>query len=153
MVTINSVAEQRLLTDLVFNSSYSNNAWIGAKRRLGSETEFDWSDGSPVQAYTNWEVGRPSTEVRKPCVQMQSRISRGISDMKWSDSGCTTGDWFICQKLQPWPFDYLQRAILAIRRQMEYNVNSITNQMIDLTTKLNVANTELKYLQDNPSKF
>lgn len=153
LVVINSAAEQKLLTELVFNSSYSNNAWIGAKRRLGSETEFDWNDGSPVEVYTNWAVGRPSIEVRKPCVQMQSELSRKLSDMKWADSGCTTGDWFICQKLQPWPFEHLQKAILGIRRQMEYNVNSLTNQMTDMTTKLNIANTQLKYLHENPSKF
>lgn len=153
LVTIKSVAEQKFLSELVLKSSISNNAWIGAERRPGSETEFDWNDGSAVKRYTNWAVGRPSADARRTCVQMQTDLSRRISDLEWADIGCTTGDWFICQKLQSWPFEYLQEAILDARREMEYNVHIFTDEVTALTTMLNDANTELKDLHENPSKL
>lgn len=77
---------------------------------------------------------------------MQSELWRQLSDLEWADSGCTTGDWFICQKLQNWPFEYLQQAILGVRREMERNVKSFTEQ-------IEKTNANVEYLNENPSKF
>lgn len=85
MIKIKSAAEQKFLTQLVLNSSYSNNVWIGAERRPDSETEFNWSDGSDFDLYSNWAIGRPSAEVRRTCVIMQSELSRQLSDLEWAD--------------------------------------------------------------------
>lgn len=146
MVTIKSAAEQKFLTELILNLSYSNNVWIGAERQPDSATEFIWSDGSAFDLYSNWAIGRPSVDIRRTCVQMQSELSRQISDLEWADGGCTTGDWFICQKLQNWSFEYLQQAVLGARREIERNVNRFTEQIAKLTEqiiKLNEQKTEL----------
>lgn len=156
MIAIDTADEQNFITKLVFDSSQSNNVWIGAERRPGNENEFKWSDGSSVARFANWAVGRPSDDVRRSCVQMQSELSSSIEqvpDLEWSDIACTVGNWFICQKLQMWPFENLQRAIISSRREMEYNVDSITDHLTVITTRLNNVNSELKYLHDNPSKF
>lgn len=153
LIAIRTADEQNFMTKLVFNSSQSNNVWLGAQRRPANETEFVWNDGSAVNRFVNWAVGSPSADVRRSCVQMQSELSRQLPDLEWSDIGCTVGNWFICQKLQTWPFEHLQRAIISSRRDMEYSVNSFSDQITAMTTELNNVNTELIYLQNNPSKF
>lgn len=125
------------------NATYLRSVWIGAERQQNNETEFNWSDGIDFDLYSNWAEGRPSADIRRTCVHMQSSQ---LSYWEWTDSACTTEDWFICQKLQNWSLEYLQQAILVARREMERNINSFTEQ----TAKMNA---ELKYLQDNPSKF
>lgn len=181
-MAIKSADEQTFFTELVFNSSFSNSVWLGAERRPDDETEFVWSDGSAVDRYSNWAIGRPSADVRRTCVQMQSELSRHAPYLEWADIGCTVGNWFICEKVSSWSFDELQRAVLSTRREMdyninsftvqmtdvttelntaivggrralEYNVNSLAEQMADITSKLNEAQTKLKYLSDNLSEF
>lgn len=139
MVAIKSADEQKFFTELVFNSSLSNSVWLGAERRPDNETEFVWSDGSAVGRFANWAVGRPSADVRRTCVQMQSELSRQVPYLEWADIGCTVGNWFICEKVSSWSFENLQRAVLSARREMDYNINSFTVQMTDMTTKVNTA--------------
>ncbi|XP_037047875.1 uncharacterized protein LOC119082462 [Bradysia coprophila] len=152
LVTIKSAAEQKFLTELAFNTTEPSNIWIGAQRRSDSETEYDWNDGTAVYRFTNWAAGFPLVEPEKSCVMMQAEWSRpfGISDLEWSNVACTDGGHFFCQKMQTWPVEYLQKAILNARRNKEDHVYSFTDQLSDLTTKLNNANTELKYVHDNP---
>lgn len=160
LVTIRSAAEQNFLVEYISNASEENNVWIGAERRPGSSSEFNWNDGSPVMRYTNWGIGRPSDDVRRPCVLMQSELLRGFSDMSWTDISCAAGSWFICQKLQSWSLEHFQQAILTTRREMQHSVESFTNQMTDIKNQLNDLRdnqminmrAQLKDLQDNPSK-
>lgn len=141
MVIIKSAAEQKFLIQYVFNTSIENNIWIGAERRLDSSTEFDWNDGTPVRRFTNWAVDRPSSDTRRPCVYMQSPLSRDVSEMEWVDVGCNSGQWFICEKLQPWPIERIQRLIFSTRRELQDSVDSLTKLMTemrkDFTTQLN----------------
>lgn len=151
LVTITSEAEQQLLTQLVLNSSDAVNVWIGAQRRPGNSHEFTWNDGSTVQRFTNWAIGHPTDNVGRNCVQMRSQLSRTL-DMEWVDIACTIPNWFICQKLQFWLPENIQHAVLSVRREVRDSVYSLTNEITDLTNQLETANTDLKYLQENPSK-
>lgn len=137
LVTISSAEEQKFLSEYIFNYSDSNNVWIGAERTPGSSTEFEWIDGSAIQHFTNWAIGRPSDDIRRSCVQMQSNLSRLNSDMEWVDISCTIGNWFICQELQTWSPQRIQQAILDARREKQH-----------LTNQLDLAKIRLKDLQE-----
>lgn len=129
---VKSAEEQTFLIEYVFNSSNSNDVWIGATRRLNSITEFDWNDGTPVERFTNWAIGRPSDVVSRSCMLMQSKLSKRLYEMEWVDVSCTNGNWFICERMQIWPIEQFQRVILSIRREVQYLTDSFTNQMTDL---------------------
>lgn len=132
LVIINSAAEQKFLIEYIFNTSDSNIVWIGAERQLDSSTEFVWNDGSPVQRFTNWQIGRPSNVVSRSCVQMQSIWSRDLSQMEWVDVSCTIGNWFICEKLQAWPIERFQQAIISMRRELADTQNTLNAQTIQV---------------------
>lgn len=144
MVSINSAAEQKFLTEYISNASLSNNVWIGALRRVESNSEFDWNDGSAVRRYTNWGIGRPTSDIRRTCVLMQSELSRRIADMPWTDIACDgAGNWFICQKLQTWSSEQIQRAVLDGRRELQHNVFSFSNQMDEMKKQLQESQENL----------
>lgn len=125
------------MSEIVFNASQFVSIWIGALRRLDSDSdiEFDWNDGSSVQRYTNWGIGRPSSDSSRQCVIMQSQLVRQFNDMPWSDVNCDVYNWFICEKLPTWSTEYFQQVFLESRRE------------------LLKANNDLKELQDNPGKI
>ncbi|KAJ6639569.1 Macrophage mannose receptor 1 [Pseudolycoriella hygida] len=154
LITIKSASEQKFLSEIVLKISDDIPVHIGAERRPDNGSEFVWHDGTPVLRYTNWAPDRPSADERRSCVQMQPEIlSRPFSEsvgLEWVDLPCSIGGWFVCQKLQTWPTDYLQTAVLEARRAMERNVNSFTDSLVEMTDRFNAAKTELKYLQDNP---
>ncbi|KAG4070057.1 hypothetical protein HA402_013717 [Bradysia odoriphaga] len=151
LVTIRSAAEQKFLVEYITNASEHNNVWLGAERRPGSSSEFDWNDGSPVMRYTNWGIGRPSNDIRRPCVLMQSELlGGGFSDMKWIDISCGAGSWFICQKFQTWSLRHYQEAILTARIELQNTVDSFTNQMTDVKNKINDLQENLS---NNPSNI
>lgn len=148
LVTIKSAAEQTFLNKYVFNSSDSNSVWIGAERRPGSATEFEWIDGSPVQRFTNWQVGSPSNIVGRPCVQMQSIYSRVISAMEWTDISCNGASWFICQKTQVWSIEQLQRAVVKTRNELQRSVDVLTDLMTDMRNLVNDMRTEMTHIRN-----
>lgn len=152
LVIITNESEQQLLRQLVLNSSDAVNVWIGAQRRPGGGSEFVWNDGSTVRRFTNWAIGHPTDNVGRNCVQMRSQLSRQSMDMEWVDIACTLANWFICQKLQFWLPQNLQQAVLGLRREVRDAQYSLTNQITEMTKQLEMANMELKYLQENPSK-
>lgn len=152
LITISSEAEQQLLTQLILNSSDAVNVWIGAQRRPGSSSEFVWNDGSTVQRFTNWAIGHPTDNVGRNCVQLRSQLTRSVFDMEWVDIACVIPNWFICQKLQIWLPGDLQQAILGLRREVRDFEHSSTNLIADMTHQLEMANMEVKYLQENPGK-
>ncbi|XP_037036061.1 uncharacterized protein LOC119074162 [Bradysia coprophila] len=84
----------------------------------------------------NWGIGRPSDDVRRSCVQMQSDVARGLSDMKWTDIACTIGNWFVCQKFQTCSCENFQQALLATRRDLQHFVEIFTRQMADVKNQL-----------------
>ncbi len=148
MVSIKSAAEQAFLSELVFNASQFVSVWTGALRRLDSDSdiEFDWSDGSSVQRYTNWGMGSPSSETGRQCVIMQSQVVRQFTDMPWTDVSCSAFNWFVCEKIPTWSAEHFQRTILETRRELEDNVMSFTNQMLKM-------NNDLRELQANPGNI
>lgn len=137
------------MVEYIANVSQFNNVWIGATRRPDSSSEFVWDDGSSVQRYTNWGIGRPTEDDRRLCVLMQSEWSREFSDMKWTDISCAGGNWFICEKLQSWSLEHFQQNILTTRRELADVKSQLKdlrdNQMIDMRN-------QLQDLRDNPSK-
>ncbi len=152
LVTITSETEQELLTQLIINSSDAVNVWIGAQRRPGSSSEFVWNDGSSVQRFTNWAVGYPTDNVGRNCVQLRSELSRQVVNMEWVDIACTIPNWFICEKLQLWLPADVQQAVLVLRREVRDSVDNFNTEIADITQQLEVANGELRYLQENPGK-
>lgn len=98
-----------------------------------SITQFVWNDGSPVIS-----TG-----------QLLGHLCRLCHDSQWTDITCWMAVWFICQKLQVCPVEYLHQEILSVKRGPECNFYSFKDQMGITTSKLNNAETELKYLHDN----
>ncbi|XP_037051404.1 uncharacterized protein LOC119085197 [Bradysia coprophila] len=151
LVAVMSEEHQRVLTELVLNSSNAINVWIGAQRRSGNSSEFVWNDGSTVRRYTSWATGHPTNSIGRNCVQMRSELSRTQrSDMEWVDIACVIANWFICQKLQMWSPENVQQALLNLRRELRDSDYSVSNEITDMKRQLEVAQTELTHLQANP---
>lgn len=176
LVSIRSLDEQRFLTEYIFNSSdASNRIWIGAQRRVENSDEFGWNDGSSVQRFTFWEVNRPTSDDIRSCVLLQPPlISSQVSDLRWIDVTCTSGNWFICEKLQAWPIERFQHTLLSIRRDLQHKVDKLTNENADMSAEIDelrrnstsqasllasqgatitTQGTQLRTLQDNPGEF
>ncbi|KAG4069888.1 hypothetical protein HA402_009595 [Bradysia odoriphaga] len=82
---------------------------------------------------------------------MRSEFARQQrSDMEWVDIACVIANWFICQKLQMWSPTNVQEALLNLRRELRDSAYSVSNEITDMKQQLEVAQTELTYLQANP---
>lgn len=77
LVAIRSPAEQKFLSEMVYNVSADHDIWIGAERQPGTN-HFDWNDGSPVQRYSNWAENRPTDNDLRLCVRMMSAVSNAF---------------------------------------------------------------------------
>ena len=182
LASINSAAEQEYLTKFIFDTSgIKISVWIGANR-TENVSQFVWDDGSAFD-FTNWAEGRPYEEIGMDCVEMQSRYTRKFSDItdsnlhsingKWKDVACEKANYVLCQKLQIWSLQHLQKTFLDSRKELQDSFKDMTNQLNDtrnqldntkkeltttkndLTTTINeLTNTknELEVLQKNPSK-
>ncbi|KAJ6638576.1 C-type lectin lectoxin-Lio1 [Pseudolycoriella hygida] len=150
LISIVTPREQQILTQLILNASDAVNVWIGAQRRPGSSSEFVWNDGSAVQRFTNWAAGHPTEKIGRNCVQMRSQLSRQSADMEWVDIACTLPNWFICEKPQIWLPEHLQQAVLGLRREVRDTMYGFTDQITEMAKQLDMANTKLKYFQENP---
>jgi len=76
-------------------------AWLGLHRK--ADTEFYWTDGTPLAGYTAWYPGEPGSPSTEKCGQMYgpSHLRKG----KWNDLKCSLDEpWIIwapvvlCQK-------------------------------------------------------
>jgi predicted nucleic acid-binding Zn-ribbon protein len=154
LVSIKSAAEQEYLTKFVFEiSGVEDNVWIGA-RRLENSNEFVWNDGSFINDFfDNFAVGSPTVDDRRGCVAMQSELSKQSSNMsdldqraingKWKDVSCNTKNLILCQKMQTWSLQHLQKTFLDFKKELKDSLKDVTNQLSDTRNQLDDTKNEL----------
>ena len=159
VASINSAAEQEYLNQFIFGTSgVKIDVWLGAKR---TGNQFAWDDGSAFD-YTNWAEGHPSEEIGRDCVEMQSSFMRkfpnesysnllGIGG-KWKDVTCEAPNYVLCQKLQTWSLQDLQKTFLDFMKKQQDSFKNVTDQLSDTRNQLDNTKNELEVLQQNPSK-
>lgn len=81
---------------------------------------------------------------------MKSELSRSsLSDLEWVDVSCTIGNWFVCEKLQPWSIEHLQEIVLGTRRELQHLNDSFTNYMTDMRNEItDLRNSLLSQITD-----
>jgi hypothetical protein len=97
LVTISSVEENELVTDLVNNSK-----WIGAFEDLEpteeSEGVYEWVNGEPFE-YANWEEGQPDGDSYR-CNRFDFCFEHCVvltGDGEWEDENCAIIDGYVCE--------------------------------------------------------
>ena len=95
LVDIDSLAEQKIVTDIVDVAGIRASFWI-AVNDLESENDFRASDGSK-QEFFNWDDKEPNDEYSEDCVEVYEKSSsKKLS--KWNDKYCTDEKAFVCEK-------------------------------------------------------
>uniref|UniRef100_A0A8D2IVV1 Macrophage mannose receptor 1 n=1 Tax=Varanus komodoensis TaxID=61221 RepID=A0A8D2IVV1_VARKO len=88
LASISSLKEERSLQRYLSTSHY----WLGLNY-INPDEGFQWSDGSPVSGYTNWEYGEPNNyNGVEHCAEIN-----GNTRMRWNDVHCDEAYYWICQ--------------------------------------------------------
>jgi hypothetical protein len=163
------------VTDGDLNVTSIENNEIFITQETDKRCKFLWNNGSCVD-YSNWDVGRPTDEIKNVCVKMKSPYSGEFAQTfdsnqdtkkgKWTDVTCAEVNYFVCEKLQKWSHPQLQKAFLDVRKRFEDFSENIRNQLsisqillentmseLELTkNELQNAQAQLVNLQQNPGK-
>ena len=109
---------------------------LGARRKTdsGSTSEFEWTDGSPIE-YSNWSPGSPTNDSEKACAQLNSHLARGSmeagsskveatgnGDGLWSNVSCVKRNLVLCQKPQTWSLLQMQKNFIELREKLEQSM-------------------------------
>jgi hypothetical protein len=95
-----------------------DNVWLDGVRR--EDGDFEWSDGLDIIFYTNWGRGSPSNYTEKNCIQLTSYLATNLlkeDQGYWTDVSCARKNSVVCQKLQKFEFNDLQKIVLEEREQ------------------------------------
>ena len=90
LVDIDSLAEQKIVTDIVDVAGIRASFWI-AVNDLESENDFRASEGSK-QEFFDWYFGEPNDASGEDCVEVYTK------SWKWNDQSCTDENPFVCEK-------------------------------------------------------
>lgn len=114
---IKTNAEQKFVSNYVFNVlGVTDGVWIGA-RRIDNETNFLWNDETDV-VHANWASGFPTDDERRECVRIVSDLTRGPRNGDWMDTTCSARNLVLCQKLQNWSLVDIRKQLLDVREKM-----------------------------------
>ncbi|XP_078594587.1 uncharacterized protein LOC144872390 isoform X2 [Branchiostoma floridae x Branchiostoma japonicum] len=93
----NKYTNNYLLSKIRHLQGYKDGYWIGLND-IENEGTFVWSDGSTLQAYSDWIGRQPDNRIQRSdgedCVIMRSE---GTGEM-WNDMGCEFKAHFVCEK-------------------------------------------------------
>ncbi|XP_042223061.1 macrophage mannose receptor 1-like isoform X2 [Homarus americanus] len=92
LASVGSAVEQELIKELPgmhYVSDYYNSVWVGLK--LGSESGYEWTDGTPFD-YVDWAEGQPDSQYyRENCA------SANMDTFKLSDCVCDAHLPYVCE--------------------------------------------------------
>jgi hypothetical protein len=114
LITIGSNDEQNFLSKLLFEThKVVDTIWVGAKK---SSNKFKWADDSDM-IFSYWLGGYPNTKEDNICVEMMPEF---LSMGKWINEPCNKRNLVVCQKMQVYPCNVLQKKLLDTRKLLNY---------------------------------
>ena len=162
LLTIRSPKEQEYFSNFLFNTNgVVDNVWLGGKRISSNSNEFKWNDNSSFN-YANWEEGSPTkNEYGRDCIQMKSEYSffsqnsRSLKNVpvsvgKWVDVPCKKKNLVVCQKLQYWSLDRLQKTLLDARKELQDSLENVKTQLKNHESTNNQQQSMINHLNQNP---
>jgi len=128
LIQINSLEEQQFVEKLLFDTNKMFEfVWLGA--RLDTKSHHYHWDGSTKQIsnYQNWAQLKNNTDYE--CVEM---IPDGNDRGKWVNTSCKKKNIAVCQRMQNWGLDRLQKEFLNLKLDHEFKISKLNSNLMPI---------------------